>query len=191
MKKITALLSGLTLVLSEPCLAQIENENLLQPLPRGYKIGFQQTQGKLTIQEAVPQNETVENWTEMVTTQIFLGWKDVDPNKFYLAMKQRWITSCKGGQVETAVETISNGYPVKTWVSRCPLNTGTGKPEITWFRAIKGNDSFYVIQKAFKFEPSAEQISTWTQYLDSILVCDTRLPERACPPIHKPPGIPL
>jgi hypothetical protein len=61
------------------------------------------------------------------------------------------------------------------------LNKATGKPEITWFKAVRGNDSFYVVQKAFKFTPSAEQVTTWTQYLRGVAVCDTRLPDRTCP----------
>ena len=49
------------------------------------------------------------------------------------------------------------------------------------FKAIQGNDSFYVVQKAFKFSPSREQVVTWTRYLRKIAVCDSRLPERRCP----------
>jgi hypothetical protein len=64
----------------------------------------------------------------------------------------------------------------------CPRNAQTGKPEITWFKALQGNDSFYVVQKAFKFDPPKEQIVQWTLWLKGVALCDTRLPERACPP---------
>ena len=37
------------------------------------------------------------------------------------------------------------------WRMTCPLNRQTAKPEMTWFKAISGTDSFYVVQKAFKF----------------------------------------
>ena len=56
----------------------------------------------------------------------------------------------------------------------------TGKPEITWFKAIQGNDRFYVVQVAFKAWPSKEQITRWMGYLKEVTVCDTRLPDRAC-----------
>ncbi len=52
---------------------------------------------------------------------------------------------------------------------------------MTWFKAIAGNDSFYVVQKAFKFEPSPEQLTQWLGYLNKVSVCDTRLPERQVP----------
>jgi hypothetical protein len=73
-----------------------------------------------------------------------------------------------------------NGYPSLVWLQNCPLNKATGKPEITWFKAIQGNDSFYIVQVAFKAWPSKEQISQWMRYLKSVTVCDTRLPDRAC-----------
>jgi hypothetical protein len=47
-------------------------------------------------------------------------------------------------------------------------------------KAIQGRDSFYLVQKAYKFEPSAEQKKQWDDYLDSVSVCDTRRPERPC-----------
>jgi hypothetical protein len=74
-----------------------------------------------------------------------------------------------------------NGYPAAVWLLSCPRNRETGKPEITWFKAIQGNDSFYVVQKAFRFEPAKEQVAKWTQYLRGVAVCDSRLAERRCP----------
>ena len=53
--------------------------------------------------------------------------------------------------------------------------------EISWFKAVQGNDSFYLVQKAFRFVPSKAQIARWVGYLKAVHVCDSRLPERACP----------
>ena len=63
------------LMLSQACMAQLVNENLLTNFPDGYKIGYQNRNDKELISEMVPQNEAVENWTEMVTVQIFFGQK--------------------------------------------------------------------------------------------------------------------
>jgi hypothetical protein len=49
---------------SSGAVAQLTNENLLAPLPKDYKIGFQKKTGGMLITEAVPAGETVENWTE-------------------------------------------------------------------------------------------------------------------------------
>ena len=63
----------------------------------------------------------------------------------------------------------------------CPRNPATGKPEITYTKVTAGNDSLYVVQKAFKFAPSRDQFVQWMKYLRSVAVCDSRLADRACP----------
>lgn len=167
------------------CFAQLSDENLLQNLPQGYKVDFQTKKGNMIMTEMVPQAETVNNWTEMVTTQIFLGLKNATPEQFQALMAKTWLATCKDGEVAPITKGEENGYAFSIWVQGCPLNPSTGKPEKTWFKAIKGNDSFYVVQKAFKFDPSKEQIIQWMQYFRSVMVCDTRLADRPCPKLEK------
>ncbi|HET9619578.1 MAG TPA: hypothetical protein VFW22_14180 [Pseudolabrys sp.] len=157
-----------------------EGENLLAALPDGYKVGFQQKKGSAQITEMVPAGETVEAWTEMVTVQVFNGLK-VTPDQFRDRMVKLWSGSCANSVAGPPTQATENGYPIAFWMMSCPLNKDSGKPEITWFKAIQGQDSFYVVQKAFKFDPSQGQIVQWTLYLKKVAVCDTRVKERACP----------
>jgi hypothetical protein len=168
------------LVWCQPASAQLINENLLAGLPPGYKIGFNDRKGSQLISEMVPQNETVENWTEMVTVQIFFGLK-VTPAEFKARIEKGWAQACPGGEPRPVYDRAERGYATLTWVMACPLNPKTKKPEITWFKAIQGNDSFYVVQKAFKFMPSQDQATQWLRYLNDVAVCDSRLADRACP----------
>lgn len=55
--------------------ADLENENLLITAPPGYKVGFNDKKPNMVMTEFVPAKETVENWTEMVTVQVFFGLK--------------------------------------------------------------------------------------------------------------------
>lgn len=48
-------------------------------------------------------------------------------------------------------------------------------------KAIAGRDSFYLVQKAFRFRPDKAQIEQWSRYLRNVSVCDSRVSERACP----------
>ena len=169
----------LLLVLS-PAFA-FEGENLLAALPDGYKVGFQQKKGSAQITEMVPANETVQGWTEMVTVQVFNGMTGVTPDQFRDRMVQMWSGACANAVAGPATQAVENGYQIAFWMMSCPLNKDTGKPETTWFKAIQGHDSFYVVQKAFKFDPSKDQIVQWTRYLKKVAVCDTRLKARACP----------
>src|SRR5262249_53116133 len=121
---------------------------------------------------------------EMVTVQIFRGRK-LAPEQFRNSLMKGWNEGCPNASSKPTTSATENGYPSVLWLLNCPRNPKTGKPEITWFRAIRGNDSFYVVQKAFRFAPSQEQVAQWTAYLKSVKVCETRLADRACPPTAK------
>jgi hypothetical protein len=160
--------------------AQLVNENLLVEVPPGYKIDFQEHKPNSLMNEMVPTSETINDWTEMVTVQIFYNLKTT-PDAFVSKMASGWIAACPGAKSDAVVSGPENGYPAGVWLLNCPKNPATGKPEITWVKTVQGNDSFYVVQKAFKFTPSKDQIVQWMKYLRSVAVCDSRLVDRACP----------
>jgi hypothetical protein len=162
-------------------LAQGQGEALVLSPPPGYKIGFESRQGNIVLTEMVPESETVHDWTEMLTTQVFLGLKSATPQQFRDFMQGQAAKSCLNGQSANVAEGMENGYPFALWIQDCPLVQRFGKPERTWFKAIKGRDRFYVVQKAFRFEPSEQQVLKWTQYLRDVRLCDTRVPEQKCP----------
>lgn len=176
----TLVAAALTMLTVTAAHAGLENENLLVSLPPGYKVDFQRKSDKAIITEMVPSAENVNAWTEMVTVQVFFGLK-IAPEQFRARLEKLWGDSCPGSTFHTVGKGVENGYPALVWIQNCPLNTQTGKPEITWMKAIGGNDSLYLVQKAFKFTPSDEQVTVWTKYLRGVAVCDSRLADRACP----------
>ena len=112
--------------------------------------------------------------------------KDATPEQFKQRLQKMWAESCERVQSNPVVQTIERGYPMTVWIQWCPLNKATGKPEFTILKAIQGNDSFYLVQKAFKFQPQKEQIEQWSRYLRTVYVCDTRVADRSCPATSKP-----
>jgi hypothetical protein len=160
--------------------AAFKNENLLVAVPKGYKPDYNAKSARGIITEMVPQNESVKDWTEMLTVQIFFRIKP-GPEAFRQRMAQDLAKACQGASLHPIAQGKENGYPFAVWMQVCPRNAQTGKPEWTWFKAIQGNDSFYVVQKAFKFEPARLQIIEWTRYLKGVTVCDTRGSEHRCP----------
>jgi hypothetical protein len=177
------LVIGAVFALANTASADLENENLLTTMPPGYKVDFQQRKGNMLMTEMVPVNESVNNWTEMITVQIFYGLKNVTPEQFKARMEGLWQGSCPNSTSKALAQGVERGYPTGMWVMSCPLNSGSGKPENTWFKAIQGADSFYVVQKAYKFTPSKEQESKWVGYLRGVAVYDSRVPARACPKV--------
>ncbi|MGQ2978810.1 MAG: hypothetical protein ACT6Q9_03835 [Polaromonas sp.] len=160
--------------------------HLLRGLPTGYKIDFEDRKGGMVMTEMVPQAESVKNWTEMLTTQVFLGLKTATPSAMQAHMQQAWAATCKGAEFATVASGQENGYPFAVWIQACPLNPSTGKPEHTFLKAIQGNDSFYLVQRAYKASPTSDQVTAAMQHLRAVKVCDSRLPDRPCPTLGKP-----
>jgi hypothetical protein len=160
--------------------AQLQNETLLVELPTGYQIGFQDQKGNMRMSEMVPASETVDDTSEMVTVQIFSELK-TPPAPFRDNIQKGWLAACKDGGAHAVSDARENGYATLTWVLSCPRNPSTGKPEITWFKAVRGNDSFYAVQKAFRFMPAQEQMTGALAYLNMVKVCDTRRKDSPCP----------
>ena len=175
-----ALTAFALLALAAPAAHALEGEVLLVTVPKGYKIGYEKKAGNQIMTEMVPDGETVKAWTEMVTVQIFLNMRGTTPAQYRQRIQSMWSQACEGSEFAPVKEGEDGGYPTVTWLSKCPHNNATGKPELTWMKAIQGRDSFYVVQKAYKFEPTAAQKTEWGAYLDSVNVCDTRRPERSC-----------
>jgi hypothetical protein len=178
--KLPSLLLSILIALPSVSFAGLSGENLLQNLPSGYKVDFQDKQGNIFTTEIVPQSESVNDWTEMVTTQVFYGLKIPALEHFQVKAAELWLVACKEGMVAPVTKGEENGYSFLVWRQTCPMLHSTGKPENTWVKAIKGNDSLYVIQKAFRFEPSKKQIDQWIDYFHTVIVCDTRFPEHPC-----------
>lgn len=163
---------------------QLKNENLLVGMPQGFKVGFKDSRNGMNMQEFVPAAETVQNWTEMVTVQVFLSRKDLQPGPFLAAMQKQWSDGCKGS-TSTAVATGKvKGYNSASVLLSCPLLASTGKPETAMIKAIKGNDSFYVVQRAVRSAPTPERLETMKKYVEEVSVCNSRLASAPCPTVR-------
>lgn len=75
-----------------------------------------------------------------------------------------------------STEIIECGYeqfqPSMIWSHACPLNKNTGKRENAWFKVAIRNGNLIVVQKAFRFEPSADAIAFWIAFLKAFRVND-------------------
>lgn len=171
--------------------AQLVNENLLVTFPKGFRVGFAQKTDKWQITEYVPQAETVDNWTEMVTVQVFYRAPQLTTEVFEQTITQRWRNACPGAKSSHLKDGSENGYAFSFFLLTCDNNPKTNKPEITWLKTIRGTDSFYVVQKAYKSVPSKDQVADTSRYLASVRVCDARGKEHPCPALKKvPPAAP-
>jgi hypothetical protein len=154
----------------------LKDENLHVLLPKGYKIDYQQRQGKMLITEMVPEGQNVNNWTEMVTVQVFFGGlPQVTPESFHKGLDAQWKRACQNAESQPIRKGTENGYPFTFWLEFCPENPATGKPEFTHVKAIQGTDSFYVVQKAWKYSPTEKEVGTWSKFMSTVKVIDPRI----------------
>ncbi len=174
-------------LVAQPSFAQLKGGNLLVAMPGGFKVGYRGSQNGMNMIEWVPVGENVQDWTEMVTVQVFLNRADIDPVQFLKKIQEGWQSACKGSTAARLEPGKVNGYAMASTVLRCPLLPATGKPETTMFRAIKGTDSFYLVQGAVRATATSERLERIKQYLASVSVCDSRAPAHPCPTL-KPVG---
>ncbi len=179
------MLAALAAVLAAaPAHAGLQDENLLVAPPPGYEVGYHAQNSEQLITEMVPKGQSVEDWSEMVTVQIFRSLSDVSPADFRAHMAKQWAVACPGSALAGSADATENGYTVASWTLNCRLNPDSGKPECALFKAIEGRDALYVVQKAFRYLPTAGEMDRWHGYLDKVQVCDTRRPDRACPDVN-------
>ena len=164
-----------------PTNSGLENENLLAELPDGFKVAYQAEQGNQTITEMVAESETVDEWTTMVTVQVYLGQNNLTPAQAQETLTNDWFNACENSEVYPIADGQENGYDFALWQLYCPLNPATQLEEYTYMKAIAGNDSFYLAQVAFRYEPTEADVTQWMQYLKQVQVCDSRLAAQACP----------
>lgn len=156
----------------------IDAENLLLSPPTDFKIGFHSDHNSMT--EWVPSAETVDDWTQMLTVQVFRG-ATVDAATFLQGVGKRYMDACPGTTAKGVYTGQVNGYVVSMLLLKCPQNPGTGKPETTAFRVIKGRDALYSVQRAWRSVPSDQELDDVMHTLAKVTVCDTRTPEHPCP----------
>jgi hypothetical protein len=174
---------------SLPCVAAgaaLQEETLLVLVPHGFKAGSQSANGPMTMTEYVPAEESVDDWSQMITQQIFHGRANDSPDGLPTAMSAGWRNGCPGGASRKLSQASENGYPSAVWVFNCPRNPQTGKPENAWIKVISGADSLYSVQYAVRREATDETTRAALAYLQRVTACDTRRPDRACPKALQP-----
>lgn len=167
--------------------SSIEAENLLFAQPKEFKVGFQSSHDNSSITELVPTGQTVDDWSEMLTVQIFRHLT-VNAATFLQGVGKRYVDACPGTTVVSGgIHTGTvNGYVVSMLLLKCPRNPSTGKPETTAFRVIKGNDALYSVQHAWRAVPSDQQLAEAMRAFAKVVVCDTRAQDHPCPSLDSP-----
>jgi hypothetical protein len=148
---------------------------MLSELPKGYKSAHRMISELGSIQEFIPEGETLAHWTEMLTVQILRrrqGWTLSD---FRTSIDTLWDSICLGGSSQLVEQGFEQLQPTMIWSLTCPQSWITGRPEYTWIKIVMQKGYLVVIQKAFTFKPSANSIAFWISYLRDVRANDVIL----------------
>lgn len=156
-----------------------EPENVINRFPQGWITGYEHYQDDGDIIEYVPQGETVENWTEIMTFQTFKNAANADTEDYLGTIANLAKSACtKSNFFLKDVKKKENGFETSRALLACAKNLKTGKDETTMFKVISGHQALYVAQIAKRSDPAVPadrpddaEFQKWETLLDSFKVC--------------------
>lgn len=160
--------AGLMLLAAAPA----SEESLTAPPLPGFVVGYSAANAEQSIREEVPQGETVQAWTRMITTQKFAGVAErLTPADYLGIVAEALPRSCPGGKT-TPVGTLTVlGRSAARIRADCPLLAATGKPETFFMLAIAGASDMHVKQVAFRRLPSRADEAFVAEFLSGVRLC--------------------
>jgi hypothetical protein len=146
-------------------------EHLNTPAVPGFVVGYEAANEEQSIREEVPEGETVQAWTRMVTTQRFGGAATrLTPTEFLAVITRNLMDGCPGATASQVVASSINGHPAARFRADCPRVARTGKPETFIMLAIAGGAHLLVKQVAFRRVPTAADVQWGEQILAAVAV---------------------
>jgi len=152
-------------------------ENILQkfPLPVGVWDTYQAEDGSGIMW-------VEKNNVEKVTLSVLKN-STVTVQEFKAYDKNLGKTNCAAFDIHAISDDKTNGYNSSFWKTACTHKDNS--VSTTLYKAVKGNDAFYLVKKTWLSIPSKENFSIWSNYFGSMSVCDTRTNEHPCPSLEK------
>ena len=121
-------------------------------LPAPFKLGFERTTGNIYVREHVPEGQTVDDWSRMITLTGVQGMSyspEASPQDFLQALARGFQRHCPDTFValDLGPQPLAREPSFATVVS-CGRVTSGGKAhsETSVMVAIRGSDDFYALQ---------------------------------------------
>ncbi len=153
-----------------------QNENLFVKIPKNFKLDFKDynKQTNISLLEFVPKNESVKNWSKMITITSYTKNINLTASEYIQRMKEMWKKHCKKSYTKILPNGMQNGYKYAFIKMYCSKTKITNKEELVFMKAIKGKTRFYVVQKAFSYKPNKKTIEETMKYFQKVTVFDTK-----------------
>lgn len=179
MKRLNMFLLGLFAVASAFLASSVQAasppERVIYRLPTGFDLGFSQKGFKQSILEFVPKGQKVESWDKMVSVlklEQALGAKD-----FGAKLMTMVTATCPGAKAGFAIGSDNESAGFMTY---CPFNQMTRKPEWTFYLTMTGWENTYNLQMAFSTKPTSKDLDQMIDFMNSVRVCEAGQSDADC-----------
>jgi len=130
------------------------------PLAEGFVVAHRESVRGGTIEERVPQGETVQEWSRMITLLTINA--DMPPGDYIDAFERHFAAECPGAPIGPRTATKVGAYPTLDGRSDCALLPATGKPQSYFYRIFRVGSTLHIAQIGFRRVPSASD-TAWAQ----------------------------
>ena len=125
--------------------------------PEGWRLSLETRTDNLPFFEYFPKGETPQQWTEMVTVQIFTNLKGISPSVLADNLRTRFVTGCARQTIRGPERFSLGGYLAIRLYVECDKPTFKKRPggsdflqhEVAAFQIIQGRKNLYVIERAW------------------------------------------
>jgi hypothetical protein len=158
-----------------------EGEHLIAPVPQGFVLGHQAEDTSSMIREFVPEGESVQAWSQMMTVRIFRGMPGASAVVFHNNLVDLVLQSCPSATTHEIAGGEEQGTEFHLILVACPQSPVTGGEEWFMSKTMGGQDALYNVQGAWRGPASEALVSGWAGHMRAVIVCDTRRADAPCP----------
>jgi len=156
-------------------------ERLLALPPAGFILGHSAEAPDGTLEEFVPDGETVQAWSQMMTIRAFPRLAGVEPAGFHEFLVTSLLEACPAAVHQEITATVENGAPVHLILAGCPNSPVTGGEEWFMSKSIGGQAGLYNVQGAWRGPATEAIVAAWAEHLRGVVLCDPARAEMPCP----------
>ena len=146
-------------------------EMLMGNTPPDFEVGYRNDSAEVLMTEYVPIGQTVHDWSRMITIQGLIDYRPITLQNFATSFTQLVIDECSDSAQDILQSGEQLGYVYIVFGIACFKNLQTNMPEFIFAKAIQGDDALYLVQKAWRYEPSEDALEDWMGQLETFSVC--------------------
>jgi len=121
--------------------------------PAGWIEVFRDDQPSMRIVHLAPPGQTRDAWQDIVTVQVLKTATPPTLETLHARAEERYGAACKDMQGGALQRGATNGMETGFWTLGCGLNSRSGKGEMAFFKAIRGQEGVYLVQRAWRLDP--------------------------------------